>query len=127
MTDGGTSGDDMAIGGAGPEPMKPDSKGWAAAAHLVPLVGPGIIAPLVIWLIKREEDPFVEWHARQALNFQITWLIALIISVILLFLIIGFILLPVVAVGGLVLTIVAGVKAANGERWPYPINIQFVK
>jgi hypothetical protein len=117
---------DMAMGG-GPEPMKSDSKGWAAAAHLAPLIGLGFIAPLVIWLIKKEEDPYVEWHARHALNFQITFLIAAIASGILILLIIGIILLPIVIIAGVVMEILAGVKAANGERWPYPINIQFVK
>ena len=111
----------------GVEPMRSDSKGWAAAAHLVPLVGLGFIAPLVIWLIKKEEDPYVEWHSRQALNFQITFLIAAIISGILILLIIGIILLPIVIISALIMEIIAGVKAASGERWPYPINIQFVK
>jgi len=122
-----TGSPDMGASDAGPEPMKSDSKGWAAAAHLVPIVGVGFIAPLVIWLIKKEEDPYVEWHARQALNFQITFLIAAIVSGILILLIIGIILLPIVIIGGLVMEIMAGIKAANGERWPYPINIQFVK
>jgi uncharacterized Tic20 family protein len=51
----------------------------------------------------------------------------MVVSGLLILLIIGLILLPLVAIGGLVFMIMAGIKAANGERWPYPINIQFVK
>lgn len=119
--------DDMAGDTAGTGELRSDSKGWAAAAHLIPIVGLGFIAPLVIWLIKKDEDPYVDWHGKEALNFQITLLIAVIVSAFLILLLIGIVLLPLVIIGGFVLMIIAGVKAANGEKWPYPVNIRFVK
>ncbi|MCL1692418.1 MAG: DUF4870 domain-containing protein, partial [Actinomycetia bacterium] len=85
-----------------PEPVPSESRGWATAAHLVPLIGLGFIGPLVIWLMKRDEDPFVEYHAREALNFQISLIIYVIASILLLFVIIGFILLPAVLIFALV-------------------------
>jgi len=109
-----------------PEPVASDSRGWAAAAQLLPLIGVGFFAPLVIWLIKRDEDPFVEYYAREALNFQISYLIYIIASFLLMFVLIGFVLIFVVLVFGLVVMIIAGVKAANGEFYRYPFTFRFV-
>ncbi|MEN8114090.1 MAG: DUF4870 domain-containing protein [Actinomycetota bacterium] len=108
------------------DPVSSESRGWAAAAHLVPLVGFGFVAPLVIWLMRRDTDPYTEYHARDALNFQISFLIYLIASFVLLFAIIGFVLLPIVAIWGFVVMIIAGVKAANGEFYRYPLIFRFV-
>ena len=107
-----------------PDPVPGESRGWAAAAHLLPLIGLSFIAPLVIWLIKREEDAFVEYHSREALNFQLTLIIA---SVLLMLVLIGFILIVVVGIFALVVMIIAGVKAAGGEFYRYPLNIRFIK
>ncbi|MEN8235405.1 MAG: DUF4870 domain-containing protein [Actinomycetota bacterium] len=109
-----------------PDPVSSESRGWAAAAHLVPLIGFGFIAPLVIWLMKRDEDPFIEYHGREALNFQISFMIYMIASALLMFAIIGFLLLPVVAIWGFVVMIIAGVKGANGEFYRYPLIFRFV-
>ncbi len=109
-----------------PEPVPSESRGWATAAHLVPLIGFGFIGPLVIWLMKRDEDAFVGYHAREALNFQITMIIYVIGSIVLMFALIGFVLLPVVMVFALVVMIIAGIKAANGEFYRYPLIFRFV-
>ena len=109
-----------------PDPVPSDSRGWAAAAQLIPIVGFGFIAPLVIWLIKRDEDAFVEYWAREALNFQLTLLIWIIIGIVTLLIIVGIFILIAVGIGALVLAIIAGVKAANGEFWRYPLTIRFV-
>ena len=109
-----------------PADVPSDSRGWAAAAHLIPLIGLGFIAPLIVWLIKRDEDAFVEEHAREALNFQISYLIYMIVSGILILLLIGILLLIVVGLGGFILMIVAGVKAAGGQQYRYPFIIRFV-
>lgn len=109
-----------------PSQVPSESRGWAAAAHLIPFIGLGFIAPLVIWLIKRDEDAFVEVHAREALNFQISFLIYMIVSGILILVIIGIVLLAAVAIWGLIVMIVAGVKAASGQLYRYPFIIRFV-
>ncbi len=109
-----------------PEPVPSESRGWATAAHLIPLIGLGFIAPLVIWLMKREEDPFVEYHAREALNFQISLIIYVIGSIVLMFVLIGFILIFAVLIFALVVTIIAGIRAANGEFYRYPLTLRFV-
>ncbi len=107
-------------------PTDSDSRAWAVAAHLLPWIGLGFLGPLVIWLIKRDESPFVEEHAREALNFQISLLIYMIISGILVFVIIGIFLIFVVMIFGIVVMIIAAVKAANGESYRYPLSIRFI-
>jgi uncharacterized protein len=109
-----------------PKDVASDSKGWAAAAQLLPLLGFWLLAPLIIWLIKRDEDAFVEEHAREALNFHISVFIYAIICVVLVLVIVGIFLGIALAIGAFVLTIVAGVKAASGERYRYPFTIRFV-
>lgn len=109
-----------------PDPVPSDSRGWAAAAQLIPLIGLGFIAPLVIWLIKRDEDAFVEYWAREALNFQLTLLIWIIVGIVTLIIIVGIFILIAVGIGAFVLAIIAGVKAASGEFWRYPLTIRFV-
>ena len=109
-----------------PDPVPSDSKGWAAAAQLIPLIGLSFVAPLVIWLIKRDEDAYVEYWSREALNFQISLLIYALIGAVTIIIIVGIFILIAVAIGGLVLMIIAGVKAASGEFWRYPLTIRFV-
>lgn len=101
-----------------------ESRGWAVAAHLLPLIGLFLIGPLIVWLIKREEDPFVEEHSREALNFQISILIYGIIMVIT---IIGLILLIPLAIFAFVAEVVAAIKAANGDKFRYPLTIRLVR
>ncbi len=103
-----------------------DSRAWAVAAHLLPWVGLGFLGPLIIWLIKRDESPFVEEHAREALNFQISFLIYMIVSALLMLVVIGFFLFIGIAIFGFVVMIIAAIKAANGERYRYPLTIRFI-
>lgn len=111
---------------SGPQDVPSESRAWAAAAQLLPLIGLWIIGPLIVWFIKRDEDPFVEEHAREAINFHLSLLVYSIFAGILVLLLIGIILLLALLVYGLVFMIIAGVKAATGERYRYPIIIRFV-
>lgn len=104
-----------------------DSKTWAIIAHVGPLVGFGFIVPLVVYLIKKGEDPFVEHHGREALNFQITLLIGFVISAVLIIVIIGIFMLIAVGIAAVVFAIIAAVKASNGELYEYPLSIRLVK
>ena len=97
------------------------------AAHLIPFLGLELLGPLIIWLIKRGDDPFVELHSREALNFQISVLIYAIIAFILIFALIGLLLIPFVILFAFVFAIVAAVKAANGEEYRYPLTIRLVR
>jgi uncharacterized Tic20 family protein len=106
---------------------------WAMACHLAALSGfvipfGNIIGPLIIWLIKKDTMPLVNQHGKESLNFQITVLIAVVISLILMFVLIGILLLVVVGIGALVLTIMAAVKVANGQTdYRYPWTLRLIK
>jgi uncharacterized protein len=118
-------------------PARSDSRTWAMVAHVSALaaafVALAFLGPLVVYLVKRDEDPFVRAHAAEALNFQLSCLlygvvggILLIITIVFIF---GLLLIPVailLALAWLVLTIVGGVKAAQGESFRYPLTIRFV-
>jgi uncharacterized Tic20 family protein len=101
-------------------------------SHLLALVGyfaipfGNIIAPLIIYLAKKDESRFVADQARESLNFQISVLIYGVVSGVLMLVLIGLLLLPIVMLMGIVLTIIAAVKAANGESYRYPLTIRLV-
>ena len=107
------------------ESISQDNKTMALLAHLGGIFF-GFIPSLVIWLIKKDESAFVAEQAKEALNFQITVMIAFVISAILIFVVIGLFLIWAVMIGNLVLCIVAGVKANSGESYRYPMAIRLI-
>jgi uncharacterized protein len=115
------------VQGAAPAMLSPqDEKVWSLGVHLLCLVG-GFIAPLIIWLVFKGRGPFLEHHAKEALNFQITVAIALVASFVLMFLLVGFVLLLVLLPWMLIMPILAAVKANNGEWFRYPLTLRLVK
>lgn len=106
-----------------------DAKGWAALAHLSAfgmfLGVPSLVGPFLVWLFKRD-DPYVDQQAKEALNFNISFLIYGIASMLMIILLVGILLLPIVFVTWFVLVILAAVKASAGEDYRYPLTIRFV-
>jgi uncharacterized Tic20 family protein len=98
----------------------------AMLAHLLGIVT-GFIAPLVIWLLKKDESAYIAQEAKEALNFQITMSIAFFAAWILCFIFIGFLLMPVLVIANFVLCIIAAVTAAKGQGYRYPIAIRLVQ
>jgi len=105
-----------------------DQRTMALIAHLLGLFT-WIIGALVIWLINKDDPSksFVSDQAKEALNFQITLGLAAIVSSILMIVLIGFLLMPLVGLAGLVFAIIAAVKANNGEAYRYPFILRLVK
>ena len=108
-----------------------DERTWGLLAHLSALAGfvipfGNLLGPLVIWQIKKNEMPFVDDQGKEALNFQITLTIEILVSALLCVILIGFLLLPIVGLYGLVMTIIGGVKANNGERYRYPLTLRLI-
>lgn len=85
-----------------------------------------VLPGLIVWLLKKDDSPYIGEQAREALNFQITVLIAYMAAYILVFLLIGFVLLPVIWLANLVLCIVAAVKVSKGEDYRYPIALRLI-
>ena len=110
-----------------PKDVPSDSRAWAAAAQLLPLFGAYVLGALIIWLIKRDEDPFVEESAREALNFQLSMLIYGLASAVLIIILIGVVMLFAIGIFSFVMAIYAGIKAANGELYRYPLTMRMVK
>ncbi len=110
-----------------------DTKMWGMFCHLAALsglVGIGIghlVGPLVIWLIKRNDHPFMDAQGKAALNFQISMTIYGAVAGLLCFVLIGFVLLPAVVVMDLICTILASVKASEGGSYQYPLAIKFLQ
>lgn len=118
--------------GAAREPGAPAARNWAMWCHLSALGGyfvplGGLIAPLVLWLVGRERDPFIDEQGKEAVNFRLTLLLYYLVGFLLIFVIIGFFLLAAVALFDLVLTIVAGVRASSGEHFRYPLTLRMVR
>jgi len=110
-----------------------EEQNWAMICHLSALAGflipfGNIVGPLIVWLIKRAEMPMVDVHGKEAINFQITVSIAMVICIVLMLVLIGFLLAFIVGLGALVLTVMAAVKVSNGEfGYRYPLTIRLLK
>lgn len=119
----------------GPTPSA-DSRNLAVVAHLSALIGlagvPSFIGPLVVWLLHRDRDPWVAEQARDAVNFNLSLLVYAGAALALTILTVGLGLLVVVpvaivaAVGWLVATVLAAIRAADGERYRYPFTLRLI-
>ena len=112
---------------APPPPLSPsDEKLWATLTHVGGIVFHWL-APLVAYLVLKDRGPFVRWHTRQALNFQLTLLLAYIAGFVLSLVFIGFFVILAAFVLNIVFGIIAAMAANRGEFYKYPIAIEFVK
>src|SRR5262245_26333159 len=108
-----------------------EERTWSMAAHLSALAGlfvpfGRVLVPLVAWLIKRNELPMVDRHGKEALNFQITVMLASFLCGLLFFVGIGLILLGVLLAADAVLVIIAAVKTSRGEAFSYPFTLRLI-
>ena len=108
-----------------------DEKMWAMLCHLSALAGfiipfGNIIAPLIIWILKKEEFPLVDDQGKEALNFQISMTIYFIVGAILILVAIGIVILPILGIFALIMIVIASIKANDGEKYRYPFTIRLV-
>ena len=92
-----------------------------------------ILGPLIVWQVKKDTMPFAAAEAKEALNFQITWsigiVLASVVAFILSFVVIGFLLFPVIGLAGIaifVFAVIGGLKANEGRSYRYPMSIRMV-
>jgi uncharacterized protein len=124
-------------------PASSSTRSWEVLCHLSSLVAllgipfGNVLGPLVIWLVKRDASPGVDAHGKESLNFHLSWslywVVATAVVGFLCFLLIGFLLIPFLIVGYIVgivamlaLSIIASIKAGNGELYRYPLTIRFL-
>lgn len=92
---------------------------------VIPLAG--VIVPIVIWQMKKDEAPALDAHGKMVVNWLISSLIYWIVSGVLAIVLIGFLGMLALVIMGIVFPIIGGVKANNGELWEYPLTIKFLK
>lgn len=90
------------------------------------LPGMGLVVPIILWLLKRE-NPEVDLHGRIVANWIISVLIYTIIATVLLVVGIGVLIFIAIGICTLVFAIVGGIRAADGEAWPYPLSLKILK
>jgi len=117
---------------SGPSASDKDTNTWAMILHLSMLSGlivpmAGLIVPIVIYVLKKDELPGLRPHGYVVFNWMISAVIYAIISMILMIVGIGFLLIAALALVSLIFPIIGGVKASEGEVWPYPLSIKFFK
>ena len=114
-------------------PISREARKWAMLCHLVALVGllgngvGFLLGPLVVWLLKREDDPFVDEQGKEAVNFQITMFIAALICAPFVLVLIGILFLIVIGLMLTIFPIIGAIKANEGESYRYPLSFRFIK
>lgn len=96
---------------------------WILLSHLSILIGAGLIVPLVVYLVKKDESAEVADHAKEALNFHIS---VMIYSVVCAVTCVGIVLIPVIGVGAVVFAIIAAVKSSEPVVYRYPLTLRLV-
>jgi uncharacterized protein len=109
-----------------------DERTWGMLAHLTAFCGflvplGSVIGPLIVWLVKRDQSAFVADQGKEALNFNISVLVAAVVCIALAWILIGILLGVGLFVFWLAMTIIAGIKASEGVRYRYPYALRLVK
>lgn len=86
-----------------------------------------IIGPLIIWVIKKDESNFINYHGKEYFNFFISYAIYSLIGTVLMFVLVGFVIVPILALMYLIFTLVALLKAYKGEYYRIPLIFRFIK
>jgi uncharacterized protein len=107
-----------------------EERNWSVAAHAGSFVAAwlalGLLAPLLVLLMKGNQSPFIRRHAVESLNFQINALVYIVVFTVLILVVIGLILLPLYGIFYAVFVILGSVKASRGEDFRYPLTIRFI-
>lgn len=106
-------------------PANSDERNIAVLTHLGGIFF-SIFPGLIVWLLKKDDSPYLADQAREALNFQITILLAYFISWVLVFVLIGFALLGVVWLANIILSLLAAIAVSKGESYRYPFALRLI-
>jgi uncharacterized Tic20 family protein len=110
-----------------------EARQWAMVCHLVALSGllfNGIgflLGPLVVWLIKREDDPFIDEQGKEAVNFQLTMFLLAFLCIPFIFILIGIPMIMLVGLMMIVFPVIAAIQSGDGKHYRYPLSIRFIK
>jgi len=112
--------------------LSESERNWAMLCHLAAFAGyffpfGGILGPLICWLSKKDESQWVNFNGEQALNFQLSILLYMVLAVPLCFIIVGIPILIFLGFLEVICIVIASVKASKGEEFRYPLNIPFIQ
>ena len=112
--------------------LEMQTRQWALFLHLSLLAGfvvpiLGLVAPIVIWQLKKAELPGLDVHGKIVMNWIISLILYGVISALLIMVLVGIPLLIALGIVCVVFPIIGGIKANNGEVWVYPLSFQFLK
>ena len=102
-----------------------DDKNIAVITHLAGAMF-SVIPGLIVWLLKKEDSPYISDQAKEALNFQITVLLIYSVCWVLMFILIGFFLMFILWIANFVFCIMAAVAASKGETYRYPFALRLI-
>jgi len=110
----------------------PDQRQMGMFLHLsqlanVVLFPIGLVLPIVLWQTQKDKLPALDVHGKMVVNWMISETIYMFVSIVLMFVLVGFLTILAVALMGIIFPIVGAVKANNGELWNYPLTIKFIK
>ena len=110
----------------------PDQKQMGLFLHLAQLLNmilppAGIVVPIVLWQIKKNEMPALDAHGKMVTNWLISSFIYFAVSLVLTLVLVGILGLVAVGIMSIVFPIIGAIKANNGEFWEYPLTIKFLK
>ena len=114
-------------------PASPEERKWGMLIHLSALIGlllplGLVLGPLLVWVLKRNESPFLDEQGKKAVNFQLTILIAAFVLVLL-----SAIIKPLIAIAffsgflGLIFAVIASINVSKGKPYDYPFSINLIK
>ncbi len=114
------------------ETIEQRARQWAMFIHLSQLAGflaplAGLVIPILLWQIRKNELPGTDIHGKIVLNWILSEIVYFIGCVVLVFCLIGIPLLVALLVLGIIFPIIGALKANNGEAWPYPLSIEWLK
>ena len=112
--------------------LSESERNWAMLCHLAAFAGyffpfGGILGPLICWLSKKDESQWVNFNGKQALNFQLSILLYMVLAVPLCFIIVGIPILIFLGFLEVICIVIASVKASKGEEFRYPLNSPFIQ
>jgi uncharacterized Tic20 family protein len=116
-----------------PAAITKDAKMWGMFCHLAALAGftglpfANVLGPLILWLIKKDEFPFVDDQGKESLNFQISMAIYALITLPLFCIVIGPFLMAAVFIFDLIMVIIASIESNKGKAYRYPLCIRLIK
>ena len=102
-----------------------DDKNIATVTHLGGTIF-SFFPALIVWILKKDDSEYIASQAKEALNFQITMVLAYMVAGVLIWVLIGFRLFPIIWLLNIVLCIIAAISTSKGDTYRYPFALRLI-